>query len=74
MHRFCVQQQTALRTKSRERLKVVKVFQVHRGVDLNGVVFQLAEDVIQRGENRRQTIDTSALRKLFAVERVDRDF
>ena len=71
MHGLCVQEQPALLAEARERGEVFEVFEVNGGVDLDGVVRELAEYVVERGEYRGQAVNAAPLREL-ASRRTDR--
>src|SRR5712692_1142446 len=71
---FGMQQKLSLFAELCQCRQVFELVEVDGRVDLNRVMIQLAEDMVQRFEDYRQAIDASAFGKLFAVERVYRDF
>ncbi len=73
VYRFGMQQKAVLLAVNCERRKIVQILKIYCGVDLNGVVLEVALDVIERAENRRQSINAPPLCKLLAIERVNRD-
>src|SRR5215831_129207 len=72
MNRFGVQEKAALFAVVCQRREIFKIFKIDCGVDLYCVVLKTSLDVVQRTEDRRQSVETTPARKLLAVECVDR--
>src|SRR5215831_17057989 len=72
LNRLGVQEKAALFAVVCQRREIFKIFKIDCGVDLYCVVLKTSLDVVERTEDRRQSVETTPARKLLAVECVDR--
>src|SRR5689334_5795074 len=71
---FGVQQEAAVVAVPGQYGKIIEIFEIDGGVDLNRVEAKFVPNVIERAQDCREAIDAAALRELLPVQRINRNF